>query len=127
VSDEEPPVIDDPGLFDLEVDPVVFAARRARVIARSKMAGLSTGQRLTIRQRMDVAHGIHPLTKEPTHPELGTCGGCVFKQVGNDHGWNKCTAEGTPKSRGPATDVRAWWPACRRFVSVPPPTAVDGG
>lgn len=72
---------------------------------------LSVGRRLTIRQRADVERGIHPLMKTKTDlDEAHTCGSCVHRQPGQ---YAKC--EIGPRTRGPATDVRAWWPGCSRW------------
>lgn len=96
---------------------------------------LSAGQRLTLRQSADIAAGRHPLTLTytlvlPLHPNADrerdatsgrsdplTCGSCVFRQrLGHhDYAYPKCTRPGAPISHGPATDVRAWWPACTHY------------
>lgn len=85
---------------------------------------LSAGQRLTLRQRDDIDHGRHPLTRGPLH-ELApadtertdrgrpyTCGGCTHRQI-NGWGFPKCEISNQGHSQH--TDVRAWWPACRAF------------
>lgn len=51
---------------------------------------------------------------QTTGPDGATCGACKFR-----HGkmrYPKC--ELGPATRGPATDVRAYWPACHRFEEV---------
>lgn len=73
-------------------------------------ATLSAGRRLTLRQRADVDAGRHPLTRGPLAAS-GTCGTCVHR-THNYRSYPKCDLG--PVSRGPATDVRAWWPACER-------------
>jgi hypothetical protein len=98
---------------------------------------LSVGARLTARQRADVEHGRHPLWKhgavyDSTRTVAGhTCGDCVFRSPGTGGGYPKClwispeqSAAATNRgkrlslhdhprfSAGPATDCRAWWPAC---------------
>lgn len=80
---------------------------------------LSYEQRLTARRRAYLEQGIHPLTRGRTHPEVGTCGDCAHleRQGGTAGSYLKC-ARG-PRSRGPATDVRAHWPACDRFEARP--------
>lgn len=95
---------------------------------------LSAGQRLTRRQRQDVTNGRHPLTGQPIHPEATrfalatdpkglpfTCGSCRFRDPG---GYPKCVLPGSNGrpipdrlTHGPATDVRAWWPACPDYQS----------
>ena len=101
--------------------------------------GLSAGQRLTLRQAQNVADGIHPLTRGRLHPLASrardaaspksdpfACGSCYFREVWSYHNrsYAKCMFSGSrgadeveklgyPRvSHGPATDVRAWWPAC---------------
>lgn len=96
---------------------------------------LSAGRRLTRRQADDIAAGRHPLTLAytlvlPLHadgdrtrtaasPQDGTptCGTCVHRRTVDYRGkwYPKCTHDQAPLSHGPATDVRAWWPACVRF------------
>lgn len=97
---------------------------------------MSAGQRLTRRQQQDVSNGVHPLTHGPLHPEASTmrsstsgskdpftCGTCVHRvhQHGGGGGdYPKCDALG-PKAltHSAATDVRAWWPACREYHHNP--------
>lgn len=79
----------------------------------------SAGTKLSDKLRDLAERGVQPLTREPAHPELGTCGGCVHRVVANRGGSNaypKCVHPETPTNRGPATDVRASWPACHRFT-----------
>ncbi|HEY9264592.1 MAG TPA: hypothetical protein VIQ11_08325 [Mycobacterium sp.] len=98
---------------------------------------LSAGQRLTLRQAADISVGRHPLTGGTLH-ELAsrhrdsaspkkdpfTCGSCYFRssELYHNTSYPKCwlPAPGssadkpryTRVTHGPATDVRAWWPAC---------------
>lgn len=102
--------------------------------------GLSAGQRLTQRQQQNVANGVHPLTRGKLHPLASrardasapkddpfTCGSCYFRHVEkyHDRSYPKCFlpdplagADGLARpvyprvTNGPASDVRAWWPAC---------------
>ena len=101
---------------------------------------MSADRRRTMRQAEDVAAGRHPLTRGPLH-ELAsrhrdasapksdpfTCGSCWFRQqfqAGNSK-FSKCTfgitnemryVTDSPRISGSvATDVRAWWPACRDY------------
>lgn len=88
-----------PPLFPLEELPPVVPAEE-----------LSDTRRRTRRQRQLVDLGVHPLTRDRARPELGTCGGCAHRRAGE---YPKCALG--PVSRGPATDCRAWWPACSRW------------
>lgn len=80
---------------------------------------LSAGQRLTLRQRGQVAVGIHPLRggRVSTDPEA-RCGNCCHRllvNLGTGRDYPKCLLYGLDSplvTHGPATDVRAWWPAC---------------
>lgn len=78
----------------------------------------SAGTRLADKLRDLAAHGIQPLTREPARPDLGTCGGCAHRVLrqGVSGKYPKCDHPETPVTRGPATDVRASWPACHRFT-----------
>lgn len=103
---------------------------------------LSAGQRLTLRQAQDIATGVHPLTRGPLHPLASrernasapkadpfTCGSCWFRggQHHHDYTYPKCyhpgnlsadewETKGPPRvTRGAASDVRAWWPACTDY------------
>ena len=92
---------------------------------------LSAGQRLTLRQSDRIAIGLHPLGSRALHPEASrnrdstsprtdpfTCGSCVFRVVQQHHNktYPKCLSHGDKHvSSGPATDVRAWWPACTDY------------
>jgi len=91
------------------------------------VSNLSEGRRLTLRQRADILKGIHPLNGELLHSEAPddaapgdrprpfTCGTCAHR---TRHGrWAKCSIG--PQSRGAATDVRGWWPACHLYSDIP--------
>ncbi len=95
--------------------------------AGPSLADLSAGQRLTVRQRRDVSAGIHPLMGGPLHERADrtakaadpknlpfTCGTCVNR---DSHEYPSCKIG--PRSRGAATDVRAWWPACPSYQVRP--------
>jgi hypothetical protein len=77
---------------------------------------LSAGQRLTLRQHADIERGVHPLTGEPTRPDLGTCGDCALRIQYGAHGYPKCHREVAGRRiyvmHSARTDVRAFWPAC---------------
>lgn len=94
---------------------------------------LSAGRRLTARQAENVAAGVHPLTRGRLHPEASraasredpkglpfTCGTCELR---DPHGYPKCLLEVAGRrpyvTHGPATDVRAWWPACESYRPTP--------
>lgn len=79
-------------------------------------AVLSAGARLSAKLRRLAAEGVQPLTREPARPDLGTCGTCVHRILGR---FPKCDHPDTPRTSGPATDVRASWPACHRWEARP--------
>lgn len=89
---------------------------------------LSADRRRTIRQRQAIANGVHPLASPlGIHllihaDETRTCGSCAFRHNGNPGNgrsypkclWRPGDTGGYPRvTGGAATDVRAWWPACR--------------
>ena len=88
---------------------------------------LSAGQRLTRRQAADIALGRHPLTGGQLHPDADrdnasgsrepfTCGTCTHRRPGGFRAYPKCTNfDGRLITHGPASDVRAWWPACTYY------------
>lgn len=108
-----------------------------RELRPSEQPGLSADRRRTLRQAERIADGIHPLTGGPLH-ELAsrhrdasapkddpfTCGSCWFRQTFRYHdgSYAKCYFGVTNEDRraprishSAATDVRAWWPACRDY------------
>ena len=114
-----------------------------RTLRPSEETSLSAGRRLTLRQAEQIADGIHPLTRGPLH-ELAsthrdasapkadpfTCGSCLFRKAEKYRNgtYAKCwlpspkAGADAPQARiydrvthGPATDVRAWWPACTDY------------
>lgn len=91
-------------------DEALFPGYEAPVPPRP----LSADRRRTLRQKADVERGVHPLTKEPTRPDLGTCGDCAFRTMvhGGNKTFPKCFRPGVANTHSAATDVRAWWPAC---------------
>lgn len=96
---------------------------------------LSPDQQRTERQRALVAKGIHPLTGGLVHDDADpaacapgasrdqpfTCGSCRFRRSLRHHdtSFPKCTRDESRITNGPATDVRAWWPACRAYEARP--------
>lgn len=82
---------------------------------------ISAGRRLTIRQKTDIANHIHPLTRGHLREPIGeTCGTCAHRAPASYGDYPKCVGyNGRFISRGPATDCRAWWPACAGWVAKP--------
>jgi hypothetical protein len=104
---------------------------------------LTAGQRLRARQAERIRFGCHPLSIGvciPLHGDAprtahandgGTyprCGTCRFRLLvgGGARDFPKCTygadltdsgRPGPRESHGPATDVRAWWPACVDYAA----------
>ena len=76
---------------------------------------LSADRRRTLRQKADVAQGVHPLMRTRTFPDMGTCGDCTHRLVLGHHNrsWPKCELAGI--THGAGSDCRAWWPACSRY------------
>ena len=78
-------------------------------------AETSADRRRTARQHTLVELGWHPLTRGRAYPEAGTCGDCPHRQSAG-RSYPKCDLG--PATKGPGTDVRAWWPACHRHPGV---------
>ncbi len=111
--------MDDPALFDLDVEPLP---------PKPKLSG---DRRRTERQGEFLTAGEHPLAAALGWPiRLHTdaapatdraadgrrCGNCWYRETFRYHNrsYAKCTADdGARITHGPGTDVRAWWPACR--------------
>lgn len=77
---------------------------------------LSAGQRVTLRQRADIARGVHPLTRLPLlQPEGHTCGDCRHRcqMWGGSRTYPKC--DRVPHAASQQNDCRAWWPACTQW------------
>lgn len=100
---------DEPAELDLGLDPAEPPPPRK-----------TPEWRLRRRQSIAIDHGFHPLTGEPLRlvPEGAaeeTCGSCVFRVLSRhaSKAYPKCVRpDGVRPTRGPATDVRASWPAC---------------
>lgn len=74
----------------------------------------SRSARLTARREALLAAGYHPLNTLRLRPEGGTCGTCAhLVERSYDKVYRKC--ELGPVTKGEATDVRLWWPACVRY------------
>lgn len=119
-------VIDDPDQLEMfpGLEPV-------EVIPESE---LSADQRRTIRQARMLAMGVHPLSSvtrsslllhddaaREKHGAGLRCGGCRFRQTVRyrDKSYPKCARSAELMSRSAASDVRAWWGACRHFEPRP--------
>jgi hypothetical protein len=98
---------------------------------------VSPGVRRTRRQAADLARGRHPLTGQPLHAQAATaddrdapgrrCGNCRWRRSTSHHNraYPKCWFPGSQSAEsyetigplrathGEASDVRAWWSACR--------------
>ena len=90
--------------------------------ARGSLAGRFPGATATQQDR--ARRGLHPMGHampalvEPAAAE--TCGTCAHRQRGQSYSgkksWSKCAI--AAQSHGTATDTRAGWPACARWMSV---------
>lgn len=101
---------DAPGLFD--ADPYLVTPAPAPV--------QGADARRTLRQVEILATGYHPVSRLKLHPDAPPvedrtaegprCGNCshLFRKVMGST-YLKC---GQNTTGGPATDLRAWWPAC---------------
>lgn len=68
-------------------------------------------------QDKNVARGLHPMGLALLLVSGATCGNCKFlKRVKFSRVYLKCAK--ARQSRGPATDVRAGWPACQCWESA---------
>lgn len=96
------------------------------------------------RQQVALEHDQHPLSVALNRP-IGLhadaapvddrkaaglrCGGCAYRQMQRRGAWDwpKCVLPGAARiTRGPGTDVRAWWPACPDFLDRVPPSSRPG-
>lgn len=75
---------------------------------------LSAQRKRTRRQRLLIDNGVHPLNGLPLHPSE-KCGGCthLISAFGGSRDYLKCALG--PRTNGPGTDVRKWWPACEKW------------
>jgi hypothetical protein len=91
---------------------------------------LSPDRRRTLRQRTDVEHGRHPLTRGRLAADpAASCGNCRFRSLLRWHNrtYPKCVWDYTSQDQGASgnryyspprvahsasSDVRAWWPGC---------------
>lgn len=87
-------------------------------------AGLGEDARRTRRSERALAAGWHPVTHLLLHPDAPSasdraapgprCGTCVH--MVHQASYLKCDL--VPLTHGPATDTRAWWPACRSWEAT---------
>jgi hypothetical protein len=101
---------------------------------------LSEGRRRTLRQKLAMEHGSHPLSLlgaflrlHPDAPPVDDrkapgprCGGCAFI-MRNERGYLKCTRgrsgeictpsfrSGPHETHGGGSDLRSYWPACEHW------------
>jgi hypothetical protein len=73
---------------------------------------LSADRRRTLAQKRKIDRGVHPANGLPIAGSQETCGTCehITHQRGTAGSYLKCALGSM--SRGPASDIRAWWPAC---------------
>jgi len=93
-------------------------------------------RKLTKRQAFLIRLGWHPLARalkrnlrlhrdavaDPAVRRGGPrCGSCAFRQLrgGAQRDYPKCWLDPLAVTRGQATDVRAWWPACTEYKEDP--------
>jgi hypothetical protein len=119
---DHPPA--DPGLFDAEPYLVEHAPA-------APIEDLSPDRRRTLRHAADIANGRHPLAGAPLHPDAPsdaargdrsrpfTCGTCANLSAASECAGRYLKCSIGPQSRGAATDVRAWWPACIHYDDAP--------
>jgi hypothetical protein len=91
--------------------------------------GLSADRRRTLRQRAAIDAGRHPLMGPPLadHPDA-RCGNCRFRELWRHHdrSYPKCVIDdGAHVSHSAASDVRAWWPGCRKHEWGEPSLSPD--
>lgn len=106
---------------------------------------LSADRQRTERQAARIRNGVHPLSGDiagcfltlhteaaPGHDRTAPgrrCGNCTYRQVlgHHDRAYAKCTwptgARNAPRvTNSAASDIRAWWPACRDHTYPPETT-----
>lgn len=92
------------------------------------MPPMTVEQKRAARQQLDLDSGIHPVMRTPLDPDpMRLCGNCkhLTRQGGTAKGYLKCGIG--PQSRGPATDIRAKWRACMKWIADPAKAALMGG
>lgn len=89
--------------------------------APDPLEGLGADARRTVKQRMAIERGFHPLTGRPllardfSGEVPPTCGDCRKRFVIRHHNrsYGKCEERGDTSCA--ASDCRKWWPACDLF------------
>lgn len=76
---------------------------------------LSADQRRTLAAKRKIDKGIHPANGLKIIRNGEKCGTCehIVHQGGTAGSYLKCDLGSM--SRGPASDIRAWWPACPQW------------
>lgn len=113
----------DVALFDMqsEIPPAPRdakpeARRRARQLARIRTGYHPLGGDLKLHDQAP-----RDVTPYEGRDQAYRCGTCRFRELMGGHArdFPKCTAgDGIRITHGPATDVKAWWPACRDYEAV---------
>ncbi|WP_280470655.1 hypothetical protein [Nocardia farcinica] len=108
---------DTPALFELPADAAV---------APPEPQPMNRGQRRKLLVAKRIAAGTHPLGYVSIHPEATRdrtgpglrCGTCRYRQPEKHHNrtYPKCHFDNGSRVSGcDASDIRAWWPACRDY------------
>lgn len=95
---------------------------------KAKLSRRGAGTRRREKSDRLIANGLHPLTVGPLANNGHTCGDCVHRVLKQRGGtYPKCDLG--PVTGGPATDVRASWPACVRWeaLGAGPPRRIWAG
>lgn len=101
-------------MSDSLFDPAEYPTS-AGVAQPGEWQNLSAGAKRTARNKAALEAGVHPATRCPVRPELGTCSTCANHIVlAANRTWHKCNRAGI--THGPGTDIRVSWPACSLYV-----------
>ena len=92
-------------------DPQLFDATPFEV-APAPTADMGHDAQRTARRRALLEQGIHPITKRPVTPELGTCGDCAHFRAKTGYAKHYFKCDLTLDRMGTGPDVRASYPAC---------------
>lgn len=100
-------------MSDSLFDPAEYPAA-AGVAQPGEWQNLSAGAKRTARNKAALEAGIHPATRCPVRPELGTCSTCAHHVAHVlSRTFHKCELAGV--THGPSTDIRVSWPACTLY------------
>lgn len=120
-----------PGLFDMPHTPLPAPEPPASATVRRtrRQAKLLASGRHPLSSPMGISLYLHPdaaPAEDREAPGL-RCGTCAFREVIGHHSrsYPKCLFGGHPyprASHSDATDVRAWWPACKDHSAPAPET-----